>query len=43
MRFFLSGQHEGRIILVSSVAGLAVSPGGNQAMYGEQQATFSVQ
>ena len=26
-------QHEGRIVLVSSVAGLAVSPGGNQAMY----------
>ncbi len=28
-------QHEGRIILVSSVAGLAVSAGGNQTMYGK--------
>lgn len=35
-------QHEGRIILVSSVAGLAVSPGGNQTMYGELNSrTFS--
>ena len=28
-------QHEGRIILVSSVAGLAISADGNQTMYGE--------